>query len=210
MYSRATLTQNNLKESKIWVALCWIFDSPLSVTAGSQFFLYLLSTFNSTPQKFDKVEIIFMNVYWDYHRCARQRNGQLPGSRAFWNRSADRGGEGPSPPYSGEKSQLKPSRDGETEKRRRKTHSGHDKGGSVANRLRRLLPLITDNLKEVTRSSGYVIVFFFSFRRINHLVLYYLHWSSVNTLLISCAEHYSKPSNEKNGSQKIALDCPFK
>jgi hypothetical protein len=71
------------------------------------------------------------------------------------------GGEGPSPPYSGEKSQLKPSRDGETEKRRRKTHSGHDEGGSVANRLRRLLPLITDNLKEVTRSSGYVIVFFF-------------------------------------------------
>ncbi len=27
--------------------------------------------------------------------CGRQRNGQLPGSRASWNQSAERGGEGP-------------------------------------------------------------------------------------------------------------------
>jgi hypothetical protein len=35
----------------------------------------------------------------------------------FLNRSMDRGGEGPSPPYSAEKSQLEPSRDGENMRR---------------------------------------------------------------------------------------------
>jgi hypothetical protein len=52
------------------------------------------------------------------------------------------GGKGPGPPYSGEKSQLGPSRDGENEERWRKTCSHCDEGGSAANRVRRLLPLL--------------------------------------------------------------------
>jgi hypothetical protein len=35
---KALLTKNILKESKIWVAYGSIFDSPVSVTAGSQYF----------------------------------------------------------------------------------------------------------------------------------------------------------------------------
>jgi hypothetical protein len=44
---RALLTKNILKDSKIWVAYGWIFGSPLSVTAGSQYF-DILSKNNST------------------------------------------------------------------------------------------------------------------------------------------------------------------
>jgi hypothetical protein len=45
--------------------------------------------------------------------CARQENGELPGSRAPWNQSWGRGiNAEPGPPYLKEKSQLEPSRDG--------------------------------------------------------------------------------------------------
>jgi hypothetical protein len=41
----------------------------------------------------------------------------LPGSRASWNRSAERGEFGAVPPNSEEKSQMEPSRDGENMRR---------------------------------------------------------------------------------------------
>ncbi len=44
--------------------------------------------------------------------CARQKDEQLPGSRASWNRSTE-----PGPPYSRENSHLEPSRDGENMRR---------------------------------------------------------------------------------------------
>jgi hypothetical protein len=54
------------------------------------------------------------------HRsCARQRDGQLPGSKASQNWSTERGDAGPGPPHSGKKSQLEPSRDGENMRRDR-------------------------------------------------------------------------------------------
>ncbi len=46
--------------------------------------------------------------------CARQENGQLPGSRVSRNRFAGKGGKGSGPPNLGKKSQLEPSKDGET------------------------------------------------------------------------------------------------
>jgi hypothetical protein len=57
---------------------------------------------------------------YDFYQdvCAQQENGQLPGSKVSRNRFAGMGGGGPSPPSSGKKSQLRPSRDGWDHERR--------------------------------------------------------------------------------------------
>ncbi len=67
--------------------------------------------------------------------------------------------KGPSPPSPCKKSQLRPSRDGETMRRDKKEPiPGHDEGGSAANRVRRFVTSCPLSLWRVARGSKHMFL----------------------------------------------------
>jgi hypothetical protein len=141
--------------------------------------------------------IVFHLPWWEYsckfhnfskykkkhymRSCARQKNRQLPGSRAAWNRSAEGGRCGARPTLFWGKSQLEPSRDRE------------DMTIDMVKPIRDIMqedqwPTEWEDYQFTIYQCNkwfvtihHCVTIFFSCRRINHLVLHYLHWSSVNT-----------------------------
>ncbi len=126
----------------------------------------------------------------EYRFCGWQKIGQLPGSRAPGNGLQEKGEMGPGLPSSGRKSQLEPSREGENVRRdREEPILDVMKEHQQPREWEYCYLWLLNNSKGVT-----VILFtwplFFSFRRINYLVLNHLHGSSVNMFLILHVEQF--------------------
>jgi hypothetical protein len=77
-----------------------------------------------------------------------RKTGSLPDPELPKTGLQERGGKGPGPPCFGKKSQLEPSRDGENVRRDRQEPILDERWRrTAANRVRRLLPLIMNDLK---------------------------------------------------------------
>jgi hypothetical protein len=97
-------------------------------------------------------------------------------------------GRGNARPYPLERGKIgswSPVKRGTTWRKKKKSPFGRDEGGSAANRVsRRLIMLVF--FMSVIAGVLIVIIVVFSFRRINHMELNHLHWSSVYTF----ADHH--------------------
>ncbi len=136
----------------------------------------------------ERPHVIFRET--DQKCMCPQRNGQLPGSRASWNRSTDVGGWGARPASLQEKESVgAQQRWGKNEDKLERTHSGYDEGGSAANRVK----IVAINnwityVEGVTRNTHCVTIVVFFFLENKSFGAQHVHRSSVNTLMTLHAE----------------------